>query len=84
MPEYTRHQKRIIRRYYDNRDAIMVQKLSEIVSDLYLCEDEKKAARLWKSAHKAMLNVYDGKARIESIVAERDLGALAELVGAVF
>ena len=45
----TPHQKGIVRRYYDHQDDMVHQKLSETVSDLYLCTDEKKAARLWKS-----------------------------------
>jgi len=80
----TPHQKGIVRRYYEHKDSLMVQKLTEIVSELYLCEDRKKADRLWKKVRTALDHVYDGKARIESIVAARDLEALAELVGRLF
>ena len=31
---FTPHQKGIVRRYYEHRDALMHQKLAEIVSDL--------------------------------------------------
>ena len=54
MPDYTRHQKKIIERYYDRRDEIMLAKLQEIVTDLYLAESDAKRGQLWKRAEKAM------------------------------
>lgn len=54
MPDYTRHQKKIIERYYDRRDEIMLGKLQEIVTELYLAETEAKRGQLWKRAAKAM------------------------------
>jgi len=54
MPDYTRHQKKIIERYYDRRDEIMLAKLQEIVTELYLAESDAKRGQLWKRAEKAM------------------------------
>ena len=54
MPDYTRHQKKIIERYYDRRDEIMLAKLQEIVTELYLAETDAKRDQLWKRAEKAM------------------------------
>lgn len=54
MPDYTPHQKRIIERYYDRRDEIMLGKLQEIVTELYLAETDAKRRQLWKRAEKAM------------------------------
>lgn len=82
--DLTPHQKGIVRRYYEHRDNLGHQKLSEIVSELYVCEDEKTAARLWKSAHTALLHTQAGKARVERIVRERDLEGLAALVSRLF
>ncbi len=80
----TPHQKGIVRRYYEHKDDLVHQKLSEIVSDLYLCADDKKAARLWKSVRTALVNagVHEGQA--ERLVAARDLDGLARLVGEIF
>ena len=36
--EYSRYQRGVIQRYYEHADTIALQKLSEIVSDLYLAE----------------------------------------------
>lgn len=55
--DYTPHQRKIIDRYYDNRDDIMLAKLSEIVSDLYLATSEAAAKRLWTRADTAMKNL---------------------------
>ena len=54
MTDYTRHQKKIIERYYDRRDEIMLAKLQEIVTELYLAESDAKRDQLWKRAEKAM------------------------------
>jgi hypothetical protein len=79
--DLTKHQRGIVRRYYEHRDTIMLQKLSEIVSDLYLCTGEKKAQALWKSAATALKNAGAEPQRIERIVQARDVKALAGLVG---
>lgn len=80
----TPHQKGIVRRYYRHQGDLTHQKLSEIVSELYVSEDEKEAARLWQSVQTALLKTDAGKARIERIVAERNLEGLAALVNELF
>ncbi len=47
MPQHSRHQEKIIKNYYQNRDAIGLQKAQEAVTDLYLSEG-KKRAQIWK------------------------------------
>lgn len=71
MPEHTRHQKRIIDRYYEHRDDIMLAKLGELVSELYLAETDKKRGRLWDRAAAAMRNLKWKPATIEHILAQR-------------
>ena len=38
---YTAHQQKIIKRYYQHIDAISLQRLAELVGELYLCEGKK-------------------------------------------
>ena len=57
MPDFTPHQKKIIDRYYDHRDHIMLDKLSQLVSELYLADSEKKRDLLWKRVAAAMKNL---------------------------
>ena len=43
MPKRSNYQDRIIRNYYQNRDTIMLQRLGELVTDLFLAEGKAKA-----------------------------------------
>ena len=81
---HTAHQKGIIKRYYENKSDINSQKLSEIVSDLYLEENAAKQKRLWASAETALINLGANKAQVEQIVAERNLPALAKMAEKLF
>ena len=47
--DYTPHQQKIIKRYYDNQDTVMRQRLAELVSELYLSQG-KKRQKAWTSA----------------------------------
>ena len=56
--EYNKHQKKIISRYYDNLDTIMLTKLQELASEIYLAEGKtKKLDQLWDRVGKAMANI---------------------------
>lgn len=57
MAEYSKHQHNIIRRYYDNREQIMLTKLQELVGELYLAETDKKRTQLWARVETAMKNL---------------------------
>ena len=78
------YQQGIVRRYYEQKDTLATQKLGELVSDLYLESDTKKAARLWERAKTALLNAGANKARVEKLTAEKNLKALAEVVSELF
>ena len=85
MPrDLTPHQQRIVKRYYENRDTLMCQKLSEIVSELYVCTSEKKASALWERARKALVNAGANALTIEKVCQKRDVKWLAETVGELF
>jgi len=80
------YQRGIVNRYYDNRATIALNKLGEIVSELYLAESEKKKDQLWERAGKALDNLVkeellEGK-RVEAVAGKRDVEGLAELVKA--
>lgn len=57
MPDYSSHQKKIINRYYDNRSNIMLEKLSDLVTELYLADSDKQRDRLWERVSAAMINL---------------------------
>ena len=77
MPDYTPHQKKIIERYYDNRDHIMLDRLGEIVTELYLAESDKARKRLWSRAAKAMKALKVPPRLIEHILAQKKPEILA-------
>ena len=77
--DYTPYQEKIIKRYYDNRDDIMQQKLAELATDLYLAEG-KKRAQLWKRVAAALTNLGISQARIDHIVASDNPAFLAKLL----
>jgi hypothetical protein len=79
MDDYTPHQQKIIKRYYENQDVIQLQRLSELVSELYLAEG-KKRQRLWKTASGMLAKLKIPASRIQLIVQKDDPALLAGLV----
>ena len=76
--EYSQYQKDVISNYYGNLDAIMLGKLSELVSELYLAETEVKRERLWQRAERAMVNLKIPPAIIGHIMGKKDVRILAK------
>lgn len=81
---YSKYQKGVIKRYYENKENIMTQKLGDLVGDLYLCEAGKKADRLWERTETALLNAGVHKHLVGVIVRERSIARLAEAVSDIF
>ncbi|MHC4366974.1 MAG: hypothetical protein ACYSW8_05070 [Planctomycetota bacterium] len=75
--EYSQYQKTVISGYYKNLDTIMLQKLSELVTELYLADTKAKHDRLWERAHKAMVKLKIRPATIEHIMEKKDVQILA-------
>ncbi|MBN8645808.1 MAG: hypothetical protein J0L61_11290 [Planctomycetes bacterium] len=76
----TKYQQGIVNRYYEHKDTIGVQRLGELVSELYLCDSPAKADKLWKQAEVALAKVSADKATITKILAARKPELLAELL----
>ena len=79
MAKRSPYQRRVIRDYYKNRHAIMLQRLGEMVTDLYLAEG-KARERLWKRIAQALENLEVPAARIEHIVGSDNPSLVADLV----
>ena len=77
MTDYTPHQKKIIERYYNHRDEIMLARLGEIVSELYLADSDTQRDRLWKRAEKAMTALQVPERVARHILERRDPEVLA-------
>jgi hypothetical protein len=76
--EYSDYQKKVISKYYNHLDVLMLNKLQELVSELYLADSEAKQKRLWERVHKAMLNLKLPPDLIDHIMARRDVEILAK------
>lgn len=72
------YQNKLISNYYENLDTIMLQKLSELVTELYLAETPAKKKLLWQRAHKAMLKLKIKPAIIDHIMTNKDVEILAK------
>jgi len=77
--DHSRYQQGIVKRYYENQDTIQSQKVSEIVSDLWLEKDEKTQTRLWGKAQVALMRMGLDATRVANVVGKRDLESLAKL-----
>jgi intergrase/recombinase len=75
--EYSDYQKKVITKYYNHLDILMLQKLQELVSELYLADTEAKQKRLWERVHKAMVNLKVPPEIMEHIMGKRDVEILA-------
>lgn len=79
MPERSRYQQQIIKNYYQNRESISLQRVQEMVTELYLASGKKKA-RLWESlgGHLAKLGIK--QAEIDHLTAQENPELVAKLV----
>ncbi|NLE39445.1 MAG: hypothetical protein GX621_15595 [Pirellulaceae bacterium] len=78
MAKRTQYQQRAIKNYYDNRDAIMVQRLGELLTDLYLAEG-KSRAKIWERAAGALEKLKVPADQIQHIVGSDNPTLLANL-----
>ena len=80
MPNNTRtnYQKGVISRYYDHLDTIMLQKVGELVTELYLAETPAKRQRLWQRVEKAMTKLKIPPAIHDHIMKKQDVQILAK------
>jgi hypothetical protein len=71
MADYTPYQQKIIKRYYNNYDAIQHQRLSEMVTEIYLAEG-KKRDRLWKNVGDTLRKLEFPESRVTHLLSVRD------------
>jgi len=74
----SKYQADVISGYYNHMDTIMLQKLGELVSDLYLADTPARQLRLWQRVHKAMINLKIQPAIIEHIMTKKSVEILAK------
>jgi hypothetical protein len=79
MAERTRHQERIIKRYYDNREGIALQRAQELVTDLYLSQG-KTREKHWQSLVTHLEKLGVARQTIDHLVAQDNPELVANLI----
>ena len=77
--KYSKHQQKIIRNYYENRESISLQRLSELVTELFLAEG-KGREKQWKFIISALQKLEIPADRIEHLRTQDNPALLAKLV----
>jgi hypothetical protein len=77
--DHSKYQQKIIKNYYNNREAISLQRLSELVTDLYLAEGKTRQTK-WKQVIGALEKLGLKQERIDSLHAQDNPALLAQVV----
>lgn len=79
MGKRSAYQQKVIKNYYDNKDAIMLQRLGELVTDLYLAEGKKREST-WKRVESTLEKLGVSKKRIDHLHEADNPSMLANLL----
>jgi hypothetical protein len=79
MAKRSPYQQRVIRDYYRNQDAILLQRLGDLVTELYLAEG-KSRARLWKRAAATLEKLDVPESQFRHVVQSENPTLLANLL----
>jgi hypothetical protein len=79
MAERTKYQQNIIKNYYQNQEAIGLQKLGEHVTELYLAEGKARERR-WKQIVSTLEKLKLPPARIQHLVQQDNPALVAKLL----
>ncbi len=81
---YTPYQKKAIKNFYDNKDLRLVQRLGELVSNLYLETSEKKKEAGWKKIKKTLTDLKVHPGEVEYLTKDKDLSKISKKLDEVF
>ena len=79
MPQRSRFQNKVIRNYYENRENIAIQRLQELVTELYLSEGKKRKQN-WKHVETHLAKMGVKQKTIEHLVAQDNPELVANLI----
>ena len=78
MPEYSDYQKKLINRYYDRHEQILLDRLSELISELYLADTPRRLDQLWKRVAQTLKGLKIAPSITAHLLERRDPKLLAE------
>ncbi len=79
MAERTRYQERAIKNFYDNRESIAMQRIQELVTELYLSEG-KAREKHWKNVVIHLQKLGVAPETIDHLVAQNRPELVATLI----
>jgi hypothetical protein len=81
---YTPYQKKMIKNFYENKDLRLIQKLGELVSNLYLESSEKKKESGWKNIKKMLIDLKVNPNEVEYLTKDRNLTIISKKLAEMF
>ncbi len=81
---YSQYQKKVIKSFYDNKDIRLVQKLGELVSNLYLETNEKKIETGWKKIKKMLTDIKVHPGEVEYLTKDKNLSMISKKLSEMF
>jgi len=81
---YTEYQKKVIRNFYENKDLRLIQKLGELVSDLYLETSEKKRESGWNKIKKMLVDLKVHPNEVEYLTKDKNLTVISKKLAEIF
>lgn len=79
MEDYSRYQQGIIKRFYENKETMGLQRVAELVGDLYLAEG-KKRQKIWDQIVPALIKAGLPEAQANNLRQQDKADVLAETV----
>jgi hypothetical protein len=77
--DYTAHQRKVINNYYKNRDSIALQRVQELVTELYLAEG-KKRDKVWEQVASNLEKLEVKQPQIDHLRKQNKPELLAEFI----
>ncbi len=81
---YTPYQQKVIRRFYENKDLRLIQKLGELVSNLYVETSEKKRQSGWKRIKEILIDLKVHPHEVEFLTKDKNLAVISKKLAEVF
>lgn len=79
MNGYSKYQEKIIKNYYQNRDVMAVQRLQELVTELYLSTGKKRQQH-WKNIVTHLQSLQIPQSQIDHLVQEDNPELVAKFI----
>ncbi len=81
---YTPYQQKIIRNFYENKDLRLIQKLGDLVSDLYIETNEKKKDSGWKKIKDILTDLKVHPHEVEFLTKDKNLAVISKKLAEMF